>query len=97
MVDGSVDNKDNKEEKTREVTDFRIYHIWNFLQLGCDICWDYGGWNEFFYTFNMCDNIKYMWVGGRQHFGRRGQPFGEDKGGCWHKVAALRLELSSTK
>jgi hypothetical protein len=27
VVDGTVDGKDNKEEKTREVTGSRMYHI----------------------------------------------------------------------
>ena len=27
VVDGTVVSKDNKEEKTREVADIRIYHI----------------------------------------------------------------------
>ena len=35
-----MDGKDNKEEKTREVPDIRMYHIsWNFLQLGRDMLW----------------------------------------------------------
>ena len=33
-----MDGKDNLEEKTREVTDIRMYHLgWNFLRLGVDI------------------------------------------------------------
>jgi len=27
VVDGTADGKDNKEEKTREVPDIRMYHI----------------------------------------------------------------------
>ena len=34
-----------------------------------------------FYTFNLSDHIKYMWVGGRQHCGWQGQQGGEDQGG----------------
>ena len=31
-------DKDNLEEKTREVVDIRMYHFgWNFLQLGCNL------------------------------------------------------------
>ena len=33
-----MDSKDNKEEKTREVAEIRIYHLsWNFLHLGYDM------------------------------------------------------------
>ena len=33
-----MDSKDNKEEKTREVAEIRMYHFsWNFLQLGYDM------------------------------------------------------------
>ena len=40
VVDGTVDGKDNKEEKTREVADIKMYHCgWNFLQLGHDVLW----------------------------------------------------------
>ena len=40
VVDGTVDGKDNKEEKTREVLDIRMYHIdWNLFKLGCDMYW----------------------------------------------------------
>ena len=43
VVDGTVDGKDNKEEKTREVADMRMYHFGkNFLQLGRDMCGDGG-------------------------------------------------------
>ena len=47
VVDGTVDGKNNKEEKTREVADIRMYHFrWNFLPHGCDnvICCGDGGW-----------------------------------------------------
>ena len=44
------------------------------------ICCGDGGWHEGFYTLNMSDNIKYRWVGGQPHRGRRGQPGGEDHG-----------------
>ena len=31
VVNGAVESKDNKAEKTREVADIRIYHFgWNF-------------------------------------------------------------------
>ena len=34
-------DKDNLEEKTREVVDIRMYHFgWNFLQLGCNLLSD---------------------------------------------------------
>ena len=37
---GTVDGKDNKEEKTREVADIKMYHCgWNFFQLGHDVLW----------------------------------------------------------
>ena len=40
VVDNTVDGKDTKEEKTREVTDTMMYHFsWKFLQLGCDMQW----------------------------------------------------------
>ena len=40
VVEGTVDGKDNKKEKTREEPDIRMYHIsWNFLLLGSDILW----------------------------------------------------------
>ena len=36
----TMDGKDNKEEKTGEGVDIRMYHFsWNFLQLGCDKLW----------------------------------------------------------
>ena len=39
-VNDTVDSKDNKEEKTREVADIKMYHCgWNFLQLGHDVLW----------------------------------------------------------
>ena len=34
-----------------------------------------------FYTFNMFDHIKYMFVGGQPHRGRQGKPGGDDHGG----------------
>ena len=40
VVDGTVDSKNNKEEKAWEVADIRIYHFsWKFLQLGFDMQW----------------------------------------------------------
>ena len=40
VVNSTVDCKDNKEEKTREVADIKMYHYgWNFLQLGHDLLW----------------------------------------------------------
>ena len=39
-VDDTMDGKDNKEEKTREGVDIRLYHFsLNFLQLGYDMLW----------------------------------------------------------
>ena len=39
-VDDILDGRDNKEEKTREGVDIRLYHFsLNFLQLGCDMLW----------------------------------------------------------
>ena len=39
VVDSTVDGKGNKEEKTREVANIRMFHFCrNFFQLGCDIC-----------------------------------------------------------
>jgi hypothetical protein len=39
-VDDTMDGKDNREEKTREGVDIRMYHFsLNFLQLGCDMLW----------------------------------------------------------
>ena len=60
MFDGTVDSNDNKEEKTREVANTRMYHFGrNFLQLGHDMLW--------------CDHVKVMCVSGRQHCGWQGQ------------------------
>ena len=55
-----------------------------FLNLDV-ICWGDIGWHQssFLFTFNVWDNIKDMWVGGRRHFGRREQPVKEDQGGQW--------------
>ena len=40
VIDDTVDGKDNKEEKTREVADIKMYHCgWNFLQLEHDVLW----------------------------------------------------------
>ena len=42
VVDNTVDGKDNMEEKTSEVADFRRYHFsWNYLQPGSDMQWWY--------------------------------------------------------
>ena len=55
-----MDSKDNKEEKTREVAEIRMYHFsWNFLQLGYDMLYvvivvDM----KIFYTFNMCATLQ---------------------------------------
>ena len=46
------------------------------------------------YSFNMSDNIKYTWFGGRRHSGRQGQQGGENQGGCLHQDVSLRLEFS---
>ena len=60
MVNGTLDSKDNKEEKTREVAEIRMYHFsWNFLQLGYDMLYvvivvDM----KVFYTFNMCATLR---------------------------------------
>ena len=60
MVNGTLDSKDNKEEKTREVAEIRMYHFsWNFLQLGYDMLYvvivvDM----KIFYTFNMCATLR---------------------------------------
>ena len=70
MVDDTVDSKDNLEEETGEVAKIRIYHVtWIFFNLDV-ICWGDIGWHpSFFFTFNVWDNIKDMWVGGQQHCG----------------------------
>ena len=40
VVSSTVNSKNNKEEKTREFTDMRMYHFsWNFLLQGCDVLW----------------------------------------------------------
>ena len=37
MVDGTVDGKVKKKEKTREVADIGMYNFgWNLIELGCD-------------------------------------------------------------
>ena len=39
-ADDTIDGKDNKEEKTREGVDIKIYpSSLNFLQLGYDMMW----------------------------------------------------------
>ena len=39
-VDGTVDGKNNKEEKTRVVANIMMYHFSrNFFQQGCDMLW----------------------------------------------------------
>ena len=56
VVDSSVDGKGNKERKTREVADIRMYHSdWNFLQLGCDTLKVIVVEIEFIYTFIQCN------------------------------------------
>ena len=62
-----MDGNDNKEEKTREVANNRMYHF------GCNkdvICCD--EWVmlvdiKVFHSFNMSDNIKFMCFDGRRH------------------------------
>ena len=40
VVDNTVDGKDNMEEKTSEVADFRRYHFsWNLFKLRGDMIW----------------------------------------------------------
>ena len=40
VVNDTVDGKDNLEEKTREVSKIRMYHLsWVFPHLGCDMLW----------------------------------------------------------
>ena len=40
VFDGTVDDKGNKEEKTRVVSNTRMYHFGrNFLQIGHDVLW----------------------------------------------------------
>ena len=87
VVDDTVDSKDNLEEETGEVAKIRIYHVtWIFFNLDV-ICWGDIGWHpSFFFTFNVWDNIKDMWVGGRRHCGQQGQ-----LGGGYHEVAEIRM------
>ena len=64
MVDGTVDSEDNKEEKTREAADIKMYHnSWNFRSLGCDIvsCCGFSGLYQSFSTFNMSDHTLSTW------------------------------------
>ena len=97
VVDGNVDGNDNKEEKTREVANNRMYHF------GCNkdvICCD--EWVmlvdiKVFYSFNMSDNIKFMCVDGRRHWGWQGQLHVGDHGGWWHHDVSLQLECSSLR
>ena len=81
VVDNTVDGKDTKEEKTREVPDIRRYHFsWNLIQnrmwynvvLVVDM--------KVFYSFHKADNIKYMWVVCRRHCGRHEQVGREAQG-----------------
>ena len=39
VVDGTVVSKDNKEEKTREAADIRMYHFSGIFQQGYDMLW----------------------------------------------------------
>ena len=40
VFDGTVDGNDNKEEKTREVANTRMYHFSrNIFQLGHEMLW----------------------------------------------------------
>ena len=40
VVNGTVDDKDNREKNTREVTDIRKHHFsCNFIQPGCYMLW----------------------------------------------------------
>ena len=97
VVDGNVDGNDNKEEKTREVANNRMYHF------GCNkdvICCD--EWVmlvdiKVFHSFNMSDNIKFMCVDGRRHWGWQGQLHVGDHGGWWHHDVSLQLECSSLR
>ena len=97
VVDGNVDGNDNKEEKTREVANNRMYHF------GCNkdvICCD--EWVmlvdiKVFHSFNMSDNIKFMCVDGRRHWGWQGQLHIGDHGGWWHHDVSLQLECSSLR
>ena len=58
VVKGTVVGKDNKEEKTREVTDIRMYHFgWNFWDL---ICHGGDGCMKILNTFNISDHIQYI-------------------------------------
>ena len=50
-------------------------------------------WWLFFVTFNMCEHIKYKWLGGQ----RQGQPGVEEQGDRWRWDVSLRLEFSSTR
>ena len=58
VFDGTVDGNDNKEEKTREVANTRMYYFGrNFLQLGHDMLWWLWLTWKFFYTFILSDYI----------------------------------------
>ena len=104
VVDGTVDWKDNKEEKTM---DWQLggdhqgvrWHkdaslCLEFLQLGRVLlwwCWLTG--ELYICTFFTSGRIKYMRVGGGRHCGQQGQQWGEDQGGCWHWDVTLSVEI----
>ena len=73
VVDGTVDGKDNKEEKTREVAGSRMYRKnWNFLLLGFIELWIWWLVYESFYTFqHVWPHIKYSWWSPTQWTARR--------------------------
>ena len=90
-----MDGKGNKEEKTREVANIRMYHFCrNFFQLGCDICGELVMVvdKKVVYSFKMCDHIKVMCVSGLQHCGWQGQ-HAEETMDSGHYDVSLKLEL----
>ena len=64
VVESTVNGKNNKENKTREFADMRMYHFsWNFLLQGCDVLWWWLLTWEFFIlstcltTFSTCELV----------------------------------------
>ena len=52
VVDDTVDNKDNLEQKTREDADIRMYYLGLNLFNKDVICYCDGGWPEIFFLFS---------------------------------------------
>ena len=79
----TVDGMDNKEGKSREVANIRMYHFgWNFFQLGCDMLWWW--WSESIFLYFQPVLCSVLCIDDRRHCGKQGQSNVGDNGGWWH-------------